>query len=204
MKLFQVAFSLFALLLLVGVGCLPASNPQQGAEDSMDSMMEDKDDAMMEDDGAMMEKDAMSEDGSGAMMENEGSAMMEKNDEAMVGDENSMMEEKAMDDSATQAGSYEQYSEGKLAAANSGDVVLFFHASWCPKCRALDSNINENLGNIPQGLTILKTDYDSQTQLRQQYGVTYQHTFVQVDAEGNMIKKWSGSSTLSELAANVE
>ena len=31
-------------------------------------------------------------------------------------------------------------------------------------------------------------------ELKKKYEVTYQHTFVQVDAQGNMIKKWSGGA----------
>lgn len=102
------------------------------------------------------------------------------------------------------SGSYETYSEDKLARANSGDVVLFFHAPWCPSCRALDRGINASLSEIPTGLTILQTDYDSNIELRRKYGITYQHTLVQVDANGNMIKKWSGGSNLASIVSQVE
>ena len=99
------------------------------------------------------------------------------------------------------AGSYEPYSVEKLALAENGKVVLFFRAPWCPTCRALDSNIKSNLNSIPENVTILDVDYDSSTALRQKYMVTYQHTLVQVDARGEIIKKWSGSLTLSAILA---
>jgi thiol-disulfide isomerase/thioredoxin len=102
------------------------------------------------------------------------------------------------------AGSYEAYSADKLAMAEIGDVVLFFHASWCPSCRALNSDIEKNLGTIPEGVTILKTDYDKETELKKKYGVTYQHTLVQVDKDGNQIKKWSGSSKLENLISQIQ
>ena len=56
-----------------------------------------------------------------------------------------------------------------------------------------------NLQKIPAGIHILKVDYDHSEDLQKKYGVTYQHTFVQVDENGNLLKKWSGSPTLSSL-----
>lgn len=101
-------------------------------------------------------------------------------------------------------GSYEEYNERKVINAKNGDVVLFFHASWCPSCRALNKDIEQNLSSIPDGVTILKTDYDTEKDLKKKYGVTYQHTLVQVDENGNMIKKWSGGSKLETLLAQIQ
>jgi len=102
------------------------------------------------------------------------------------------------------AGSYEAYSPEKIARAETGDVILFFHASWCPSCRALNTDIEKNVGAIPAGVTILKTDYDKETELKKKYGVTTQHTMVQVDKDGNLIKKWSGGSKLENLLSQVQ
>ena len=102
------------------------------------------------------------------------------------------------------AGSYETYSPEKIAKAATGNVVLFFRASWCPTCRALDADIKAHLKDIPSALTILDVDYDNSTSLKEKYGVTYQHTFVQVDANGSLIKKWSGSPTLASLVSQVK
>lgn len=107
-------------------------------------------------------------------------------------------------DTMMKAGSYEAYSADKIARAETGDVILFFHASWCPSCRGLNSSIESNLKSIPEAVTILKTDYDKETELKKKYGVTYQHTLVQVDKDGNMIKKWSGSSSLDNLLAQIQ
>lgn len=101
-------------------------------------------------------------------------------------------------------GSYEDYGPEKLARAASGQVLLFFHASWCPSCRALASNIEGNLNSIPQGLAILKVNYDTETELKRKYGVTTQHTLVQVDEAGNLIKKWSGGSRLDDLISRLQ
>lgn len=101
------------------------------------------------------------------------------------------------------AGTYEAYSADKIARAADGTVVLFFHAAWCPSCRALNSNIESNRSSIPARVYILKTDYDSETELRQKYGVTTQHTLVQVDKDGNLIRKWSGGSTLDSIISQI-
>jgi thiol-disulfide isomerase/thioredoxin len=142
---------------------------------------------------AMMEKDEMV---------NEEDEMMKKDDATMEKTDDSMMKE---DDGATmEKGSYETYAPEKLSKANSGDVVLFFRASWCPTCKAVDTDIRTHLSAIPGDLTILDVDYDNSTALKQKYGVTYQHTFVQVKADGTLIKKWSGSPTLVSLIAEVQ
>jgi thiol-disulfide isomerase/thioredoxin len=79
-------------------------------------------------------------------------------------------------------GAYVDYSEEALAAA-SGTRVLFFHAPWCPQCRALESDILA--AGVPAGVTVVKVDYDSHQDLRQRYGVRIQTTVVALDGEGN-------------------
>ncbi|MFA7285365.1 MAG: thioredoxin family protein [Candidatus Paceibacterota bacterium] len=105
---------------------------------------------------------------------------------------------------APKAGSYVAYDPALLADAENGDVVLFFRASWCPTCRVLDKDLKANIANIPLGVTILDVDYDDSRDLKAKYGVTYQHTLVQVDSKGNMIKKWQGSRSLNSLIAEIK
>lgn len=88
-------------------------------------------------------------------------------------------------------GSYQSYSTEKLGLAEKGKVVLFFHAPWCPNCRAFEKDILES--DLPKGLHILKVDYDSANDLKKKYGVTTQHTLVWIDRDGKMLKKWSAS-----------
>ncbi|MCL9972150.1 MAG: thioredoxin family protein [Candidatus Pacebacteria bacterium] len=186
-----------ALIVLIGGGVYVSMMPGGQAMEKKDAMMEktgdammEKGDSMMKEDGAMMEKD-------GAMMEKkDGEAMMEKKDGAMM--------EKAPEGAMMSAGSYEAYAPEKLAKASEGDVVLFFRASWCPTCRTLDSDIKKNAGAIPKGVTILDVNYDDSTALKQKYGVTQQHTLVQVAADGSVIGKWSGGSTLTSLVGNIK
>jgi thiol-disulfide isomerase/thioredoxin len=88
---------------------------------------------------------------------------------------------------AAQPGAYVDYSPSVIAATP-GTKLLFFHASWCPQCRALDADIKAS--GVPSGITIIKTDYDSNQALRQKYGVTIQTTIVRVDDNGNFIAKY--------------
>jgi len=85
------------------------------------------------------------------------------------------------------AGGYVDYSEATLASAQ-GERILFFHASWCSQCRSIEKGILA--GPIPDGITIVKVDYDSNQNLRKKYGVTLQTTFVKIDQNGNLVDKY--------------
>lgn len=93
--------------------------------------------------------------------------------------------------------------EADQSAYADTDVVLFFNAEWCSTCKIARDNIQSDLAAIPAGLTIVVVDFDTANDLRQKYGVTVQHTFVQVDADGNELAKWSGSVTADEIAQNT-
>lgn len=93
-------------------------------------------------------------------------------------------------DAQAEAGTYRDYGPDLVADPAYDTTVLFFHASWCPECRAFDESIRS--GTIPDGVQILKVDYDSETELKQRYGVTLQSTFVTVDPDGAMISSWVG------------
>src|SRR5690606_21946600 len=57
-----------------------------------------------------------------------------------------------------QPGRYQAYQESLVAAKGYNETILFFHASWCPECRAFEMAINDS--TIPEGTQILKVDYD--------------------------------------------
>ena len=106
---------------------------------------------------------------------------------------------------AAVAGSYitlDEYEDNKAKYADT-DVVLFFNASWCPTCQAANKSLDASKGDFPNGLTVVSVDYDSNTELRKEYGVTTQHTFVLIDSDGNEVKKWTGSESVEEIEAKV-
>jgi len=146
----------------------------------------------------MMEKDT------GAVTEDVTASAdsMEKEDTMMKDD--GMTKDDMADDTVVMKGNYETYSAEKLARADTGKVILFFHASWCPTCRAHDSEIMKNLESIPGGVHILKLNFDTETELRKKYGVTVQHTLVQVNSSGDQITKWSGGNTLASVLSRTQ
>lgn len=98
---------------------------------------------------------------------------------------------------------YMSYSKAAYAAASGKKRVYFFHAKWCPSCIASNAVFNASPDKIPEDVVVFKTDYDTETELKNKYGITYQHTFVQVDASGKEMKKWNGGD-LAELKANIQ
>ena len=83
------------------------------------------------------------------------------------------------------SGEYIDYSEQAFVDAADQTRLLFFHASWCPQCRALEADIAAN--GVPEDVTIFEVDFDNSQQLRQKYGVTTQTTVVKVDADGELV-----------------
>ena len=88
---------------------------------------------------------------------------------------------------AASPGAYVDYSETAIVSAT-GTKILFFHAPWCPQCRALEEDIKTK--GVPPGVTIIKVDYDASQALRQKYEVLLQTTLVLVDDAGNLVKKY--------------
>lgn len=129
------------------------------------------------------------------------------NSDAMMVDDakNTMDNEEMMADDSTmmEASRYIEYSPDAFAAAADKKRVYFFYAPWCPTCVPTDKEFNANLSKIPEDVMLFRTDYDTSTELKQQYGITYQHTFVQVDSDGNEVKKWNGGG-INELIANTQ
>jgi len=114
----------------------------------------EKNDTMMKKDDSMMDSDKMMKDDS---------AMMKK-DDAMVQDD-AMMKK----DTMVVAGSYTTYSASAVTAALAAkkNVVLFFHATWCPTCKAADTSFKKE--TPPANTVVFKVDYDTNKDLRSKY-----------------------------------
>ena len=97
---------------------------------------------------------------------------------------------------------YQEYSPERFdAAAEEFHRIYFFHASWCPTCRRAHGEFLENLDRIPEDVVIFKLDYDTETQLRREFAITYQHTFVLVDESNQIIQKWTGGNLSTLITA---
>jgi len=166
-----VIIAVVAGLLLVGGGVMAYTSNQNDKTEAEKMAMEKttEDEAMMKKEEAMaIEKDKMAK---------EGVAMTK-------------------DDAMSKSGSYVTLADYNANPTKYADSkkVYFFHASWCPICQGIDKEINADMSKIPAGVTLIKTDFDKSTDLRQKYGVTTQYTFVQVDNSGNETAQWSATS----------
>ena len=160
----------------------------QGELDSGNTMMkkDESEDSMMKKEGEKM------------MDKTESEEVMEETDDAIMNKDES--QEASVVTTVETAGTYANYDSSLVGQTDT--TVLAFFATWCPSCVTADKGISG--AEIPDGLTILKADFDSETELRKQYGVTSQHTYVQVDADGNLVKKWVGGTTVEEVVEKVQ
>ncbi len=172
------------LLVLVGGGLFFANQQSKSTQEAK----------MAQEKAAMMQKDSSETPQKEAMEKKEGEAMMEKNDDKMM---------KA--DSAR----YVEYSKATLDSAANNRRVLFFYASWCPICKPADADLKANSSKIPSDVTVIRVNYNDpetdqeEKDLAKKYGITYQHTFVQIDSQGKEVTKWNGGKT-DELLANIK
>ncbi len=181
----KTIFLLMTLMLLVScthTPVTPTSPVLKGEIQKEDAMM--KKNMLMS--GAMMDKTM-----SGAMMDKTMSGMPDD----MIKKE-SMTESKMM--KPTGYASYDEMSV-KNALTSGQKVALFFHAAWCPTCRALDKAINSDLASIPSDTLIVKVDYDTSVDMKKKYGVTSQHTTVLIDKDMALISKKIGAKTVGEV-----
>jgi len=104
---------------------------------------------------------------------------------------------------ATVPGAFISYADYQADSSKyaAGDVVLFFNATWCPTCQEAKGNLEST--SIPEGLTVVSVDYDDNTDLKQEYGVTTQHTFVQIAPDGKELTKFTGSTTVDEIDSQL-
>ena len=94
-------------------------------------------------------------------------------------------------------GAYEVFAESKIN--NKERVVLFFNDYASENALALQASLEAGAKTIPENTLILDVNYDTETALKEKYGVTVPDTLVQVDKDGNLMKRWSGTLLLSDL-----
>lgn len=135
--------------------------------------------------------------------------VMMKDEAAMPKDESVMAPADSDEKMMKKEGAYAPFSPEVLASSANSRRVLFFYANWCPTCKPVDVSFSKNMTQIPDDVTVIRVNYnDTETDqvekdLAQKYGVTYQHTFVQIDAQGNEVTKWNGGD-IDELLSNIQ
>ena len=178
-----VIIAIVAVVLVLGGGVYYANQSQT---------QKDK----MEQEKAMMEKEAMEQKEKEAMMEKTDGEMMKKDEGAMMDKEETMIKYSG----AVLAGKLApllDFTKSDYDAAVKTDklVVLYFYANWCPSCKAefpvMQGVFNELTTNKAIGFRVNynddQTDSDEKN-LAKQFGVAYQHTKVFVK-DGQKILK---------------
>jgi thiol-disulfide isomerase/thioredoxin len=118
-------------------------------------------------------------------------------------DSGTMMMEKAPGPAMMSSGGkvmFTSLEEARTLAA-AGPTVLFFNADWCPLCRTDMRQIDERLTELGN-ITVVVVDYDRNAKLRKKYGVTYQHTYVQINDDGQKLALWNGGG-VDGILSNV-
>lgn len=86
---------------------------------------------------------------------------------------------------------FESLEQVKALAAERPTIV-YFHAEWCPTCKATMVQFRARWPEVQPGIVLVLADFDKHTELKSLYGVTYQNTYVQVTAEGEKLQIWNG------------
>ncbi len=60
---------------------------------------------------------------------------------------------------AEEKGQYLEYTQARLKHAKEEFIVLFFHANWCPSCKAFEEKVLSE--EIPENIKILKVNFDT-------------------------------------------
>ena len=90
---------------------------------------------------------------------------------------------------ASQAGRMDQMSQTndfkpytaeavKAAMGEGKTTLLFFHAPWCPVCKAQEPKVKAQLGGAHKDVVAFKVDFDSNVALRKELKVDKQSTLI--------------------------
>ena len=96
---------------------------------------------------------------------------------------------------------YKEYSEENLKNTKQENIVLFFHATWCPSCKAFEEKVLSE--NIPEDILILKVDFDKANDLRKKYNILTQTSFILIDSDWNLINRWIWSRNISDIIKKI-
>lgn len=96
---------------------------------------------------------------------------------------------------------FELFSKEKLKNSPDAYNILFFEAPWCSSCQAIKADFKREW--VPKDFHIFSVDYDTNLELRKKYNVVTQTTFVLVDRDGKLLKRWIPALGIDDLAEQV-
>lgn len=108
---------------------------------------------------------------------------------------------------------YTDYSKAAFDQARSeGKIILvYFYANWCPTCRAQQPANDQafaQLADNPQVAVFVSNFNDSEETgedkaLQKEFDIPYQHTFLVINAEGEVTYKYTGQLAAEEIVSRV-
>jgi thiol:disulfide interchange protein len=89
-----------------------------------------------------------------------------------------MSDKNAADKNAMNA--FKPFTKEAFAAATAEGktTLVFFHAPWCPVCKAQEPKVLAHLNNDAKDVVAFKVDYDTNKALRQEMNVAKQSTLI--------------------------
>ncbi len=93
---------------------------------------------------------------------------------------------------------YIEYTQESFESNRDKKRVLYFYANWCTTCIPANADFVKNASLIPENVVVYKVNYkdtetdETEKQLAEKYKIPYQHTFVQVDENGEVVTRWNG------------
>lgn len=103
---------------------------------------------------------------------------------------------------AEEKGQYLKYTQARLEHAKEEFIVLFFHANWCPSCKAFEEKVLSE--DIPENIKILKVNFDTNGELRKKYNILTQTSFVLVDNDGELRKRWVWGQGIDDVVEKLK
>lgn len=113
----------------------------------------------------------------------------------------------------TASSNYKKFSQAEYenALGEKKVVLLYFFANWCPICREqepINLQVFESLKNESEivgfRVNILDSEETSETKaLASQFEVTYQHTYVILDKNGEVRYKYTGPLSFESVRSEI-
>ena len=98
---------------------------------------------------------------------------------------------------------FKPYTAAALADAQKADkpVALHFRADWCPTCRAQDKLLESMKSEPGLNLTVLEVNYDTEKDLKKQFGIRTQSTLVVLPGRKETARRVGDTSAAGLRAA---
>lgn len=102
---------------------------------------------------------------------------------------NLVVEEASPDDNG-----YLPFTQASFDSQKNKRRVLFFYAAWCTTCRPVNAEFLQDGKKIPDDVVVFRVNFrdsdtdETENMLAKKYQITYQHTFIQVNKNGEVTK----------------